>query len=299
MSKPIISNYAKVKNTSISAQLNNDFDTLTDIPVKQNDNLLLLAIGGGGGGAGFYTDGRVNYAGGGGGRGNIEYTNYTVPTDGFISYSIGMGGTGGMMSPIGDFINGKDGTYTEIYFKDPNSGIRLSILRTRGGEGGYGGGNARGGDGGGGAPVGYINEGEYILSRGGDAGQAQPGQDSRIGAAGNGGDGVTTGKLEEILNLLSIIPGRGGEGAKGTNNALGGGGAGGFIYFSTRPPPPPPAGGPLGDRNGGFGSGYGAGGGGAASADGEGGFGSPGLVIVKSLPSDVVLNSARVKRILK
>lgn len=237
------------------------------VPVNSGQVWRLLAIGAGGGGAGSNINLPLfSYKGGGGGRGKYELGDFTMPSDGMLTWTVGEKG-------IGSTDDGGNGGASQILFT-PASGPSSVMVYGTGGQGGQVGGSLNGGNDGGGGGLSFATGFGTILGKGGAAGQALPGQDATPIKPGNGGDGPALPPSTALgFSFISGLPGAGGL---VTSDTEGGGGAGGVGATN------PDIGGEGGSK------GWGAGGSGANynpdiiyNTGGDGAIGAIGILFVR------------------
>jgi hypothetical protein len=290
------------------------------VPANWNSSNNKIEVIGGGG------NGGVVYGAGGGGAGGGAYSsisNLALTPGSSVSYSVGLGGTGGYSAPGGNtWFNGTGLSSASVSAQGGAGGLNNTIGPVLGGQasngigstkysGGNGGQGGYGGGGGGGAAGPHGN---------GGAGGNYVGGVYSGGGGGGGADGGTAGGDNNTGGGSPIFAhargGTGGNGFGGTGGAAsspsacnagtnGGGGSGGYagacgggagsmdtVFDSTHGSGAGGGGGGAGNiggtttgRPGGPGANYGGGGGGGGAINALGGAGGNGIIVITYTPS--------------
>jgi len=218
------------------------FTADTTWTVPQGASLLTVFVVGGGGGGGY------NGGGGGGGGNAVLNTNYSVTPGQIISVTVGLGGTGGIVSSATNATAGGSSSFGAVTATggtqgNNNDGSGGSSGGFAGGAGnvsfGGGGGAGAGGtgfsavtDGNGG--VGYFYQGDFYGGGGGGGCESFSGATSVViggeGGLGGGGDGGSQGEVG-VAGAPNTGGGGGGGGHSGTLTTYGT--AGPFPTYTT------------------------------------------------------------------
>ena len=215
-----------VKWAGIGARVSSFLSDGTYIKPSNAKLISVVLIGGGGGGGGGRWEGTSNGSGGGGGAMTTQYYLADIfPSS--IAVFVGLGGTGGSVTGVGQTGNGTNGG--KSYISNP------SIMVAYGGSLGQGSGNSSGG---GGSITGTGFAGENGIAGGGGAegygGAAGGNSNGYCLYSGAGGQGMNGGYTPGSIGG-TYGGGGGGGGFGNTDLPTGTGGAGskGIVIFNT------------------------------------------------------------------